>query len=71
MYLSATPTKLVEKLKIGYPVAMGDANLGRLYGGVLGLPLTFVIGRDGKVMAQFQGDSDVKSIEQKIKSALD
>ena len=63
--------KLVEKLKIGYPVAMGDANLGRLYGGVLGLPLTFVIGRDGKVMAQFQGDSDVKSIEQKIKSALD
>jgi len=63
--------KLVERLKIGYPVAMGDAKLGKLYGGVLGLPLTFLISRDGKVLAQFQGDSDLKTIERKLKSALD
>ena len=62
--------KLAEKLKIDYPVAMGDAKLGERYGGVLGLPMTFLIGRDGKVLAQFQGETDLKAMEAKVKSAL-
>jgi peroxiredoxin len=62
--------KLVEKLGLAYPVAMGDAKLGEQYGEVLGLPKTFLIGRDGKVLAQFQGESALKSIERSIKSAL-
>jgi cytochrome c biogenesis protein CcmG/thiol:disulfide interchange protein DsbE len=62
--------KLVEKLKIDYPVAMGDANLGERYGGVLGLPMTFLIGRDGKVLAQFQGETDLKKMEVQMNRAL-
>ncbi len=62
--------KLANKLKIAYPVAMGDAKLGERYGGILGLPMTFLIGRDGKVLAEFQGESDLKSIEGEIKAAL-
>jgi peroxiredoxin len=62
--------RLVEKLKIDYPIALGDARLGEQYGEVLGLPITFLIGRDGKVLAQFQGESDLKSIEREIQSAL-
>ena len=61
---------LVDKLHIGYPVAMGDAGLGRRYGGVLGLPMTFVIDRSGKVVAQFQGESGLTPIEQAITTAL-
>ena len=62
--------KLVEKLKIVYPVAMGDAKLGEQYGEVLGLPKTFLIGRDGKVLAEFQGETDLKAMEAQVQAAL-
>ncbi len=62
--------KLVKRLGVAYPVAMGDARLGERYGGVLGLPLTFLIGRDGKVLTQFQGETDLKTMEVKLKAAL-
>ena len=66
----ATPVVgLVAKLKLNYPVLMGDANLGRQYGGVLGLPLTYLIDRDGVVRARFQGETDLKTIERRLSAA--
>ncbi len=47
----------VSKLKLNYPVLMGDEHLGDAYGGILGLPVTFLIGRDGKIQARYQADS--------------
>jgi peroxiredoxin len=47
----------VSRLKLNYPVLMGDEYLGADYGGVLGLPVTFLIGRDGKIQARYQGTS--------------
>jgi hypothetical protein len=67
---SETARKLVERLRISYPVAMGDAELGERYGRVLGLPMTFLIGRGGKVQAQFQGETDLKAMETKLRAAL-
>ncbi len=32
--------------------------------------MTFLIGRDGKVLAQFQGETDLKVMEAKLKAAL-
>lgn len=61
---------LVGKLKLNYPIAMGDARLGERYGGVLGLPLTYLIDRNGVVRAQFQGETDVKTIEKQLKLIL-
>ena len=49
---------LVGKLKLNYPVAMGDVKLGNLYGGVLGLPVTYLIDRHGIIQAEFQGEAD-------------
>ena len=62
--------RAVEKLHIDYPIAMGDAALGKRYGGVLGLPMTFVIDRNGVVRAQFQGEADLKKIEASLKNLL-
>ncbi len=62
--------KLVKELKLDYPVAMGDARLGEQYGGVLGLPLTYLIDRGGVVRAQFQGEADLKTIEKQLKLTL-
>ncbi|MGA9673529.1 MAG: TlpA disulfide reductase family protein [Terracidiphilus sp.] len=66
----ALARSLVRKLKLNYPVAMGDARLGKLYGGVMGLPLTFLIDRHGKVEAQIQGEVKVDSIESEFKPLL-
>ena len=67
----STPVRsLVAKLKLNYPVAMGDARLGERYGGVLGLPLTYLIDRNGVVRARFQGETDVKTIEKQLRMTL-
>ncbi|MDP9050856.1 MAG: TlpA family protein disulfide reductase [Acidobacteriota bacterium] len=58
------------KLKLNYPVAMGDVKLGDLYGGVLGLPMTFLIDRHGKIRAEFQGEAHLNKIEAQMQSLL-
>jgi len=67
---SAPVRKLIARLKLNYPVAMGDEKLGASYGGVLGLPLTYLIDADGKVRAQFQGETDLKTVETHLKLLL-
>ena len=67
---AAPARRLVRRLDLGYPVAMGNARLGKRYGGVLGLPLTFLIDRNGIVRARFQGESDLRAIESQVKALL-
>ncbi len=62
--------EVVRKLHIDYPVAMGDAALGQRYGGVLGLPMTFLIDRNGVVRARFQGESDLVKIEASLQDLI-
>jgi peroxiredoxin len=62
--------KTARRLKLDFPVVMGDARLGDAYGGLLGLPVTYLIDREGKILAKFNGDSDLGSIEKAIRSAL-
>ena len=63
--------KLVSRMNLAYPVAMGDARLGRRYGGVLGLPLSFAIDRNGVVRARFQGETDLNVMEKEIRTLLE
>ena len=58
------------KLKLNYPGVMGDVKLGDLYGGVLGLPITFLIDRHGVIQAEFQGEPDMNKIEKQMQSLL-
>ena len=67
---AAPARRVVERLKLNYPVAMGDERLAARYGGVLGLPLTFVIGRDGVVRARFQGEIRLNRIESRVEELL-
>lgn len=68
---SAPVRRELSKLKLNYPIAMGDAALGERYGGVLGLPLTYLIDRNGRVRARFQGETDANTIEKQLKPMLD
>jgi cytochrome c biogenesis protein CcmG/thiol:disulfide interchange protein DsbE len=60
----------LKKTPLAYPVVMGDTALAKLYGGVLGLPLTYLIDAHGKIVAHYLGGTDVKAVEAKIKRLL-
>jgi len=62
--------KTVRKLHLGVPVVMGDAKLGEAYGGVLGLPVTFLIGRDGALVGKIKGETDLDALESRLRRLL-
>jgi peroxiredoxin len=67
----AAPVRaLARKRAINYPVIMGDDRLGALYGGVLGLPVTFLIDRQGVIAAKFQGETKPATLEARIRDLL-
>lgn len=57
---------LASKLQLTIPVVMGDAPLGDRYGGILGLPITFLIDRRGMVVARFEGATDLDALERQV-----
>jgi len=59
-----------RQFKINYPVVMGNAKIGEIYGGVLGLPIAFVIGRDGRIYFKQIGATDISSLEREIEVQL-
>jgi peroxiredoxin len=59
-----------QHFQMNYPVVMGNAEIGELYGGVLGLPIAFVIGRDGRISAKHIGATDASVLEQDIQKLL-
>jgi len=52
--------------KMNYPVVMGNARIGELYGGVLGLPIAYVIGRNGRIYAKHIGATGIPIFEKEI-----
>jgi cytochrome c biogenesis protein CcmG, thiol:disulfide interchange protein DsbE len=59
-----------RKYRLNYPVVMGDEKIGEMYGGILGLPVTFLIDRRGKIRFKHQGAADIKTLESEIRSLL-
>jgi peroxiredoxin len=59
-----------QRFKINYPVVMGNAKTGELYGGVLGLPIAFLIGRDGRITTRHIGATDISVLEKEIATLL-
>ena len=67
----ASVRSLVRELNLNFPVVMGDGKLGSRYGGVLGLPITFLIGRTGKVLVRFDGETDSQEMKNQLKEMLE
>lgn len=62
--------QLLAQRPVQYPIVMGDAKLGEQFGGVLGLPLSFLIDAEGRIVARYQGESDLAIMEAKLKELL-
>jgi cytochrome c biogenesis protein CcmG/thiol:disulfide interchange protein DsbE len=59
-----------QQYKLNYPVAVGDDKLAERYGGVLGLPVNFIIDREGRIYAKHLGATDVSVFDQEVKELL-
>jgi len=60
----------ISKLKVNYPVVMGDEHLGAAYGGILGLPVTFLIDPQGRIRGRFEGATDSVRVKRDIEHLL-
>ena len=59
-----------QQLHVNYPVVMGTAEVGESYGGVLGLPIAFLIDRDGHIAARHLGRMEPALLQKEIESRL-
>jgi cytochrome c biogenesis protein CcmG, thiol:disulfide interchange protein DsbE len=66
----ASAKRLIARHPTAYPILIGDAELGESFGGVLGLPLTYLIDPKGRIIARYQGNGDLGKMETKIKALL-
>jgi cytochrome c biogenesis protein CcmG/thiol:disulfide interchange protein DsbE len=67
---AASVKEFLAEYPVTYPVVMGDVKLAEVYGGVLGLPLSYLIDKQGRIVARYQGEADLAKMEAKIKDLL-
>ena len=60
----------VEKYKMNFPVVLGTMEIVRQYGGIEGIPTTFVVDKDGNVAGMQVGMLSKEALEQKVNSLL-
>jgi peroxiredoxin len=60
----------IKKMKINYPVVMGDSQTPRNFGGILGIPTSFLVNKKGHVVKRYDGYIDHKTLEQDINSII-
>jgi thiol-disulfide isomerase/thioredoxin len=67
---SGSVVQFYKEFKMNYPVAVGNERIGELYGGIFGLPTTFLIGRDGRIYAMHSGATSPAVIEDEVQQLL-
>jgi cytochrome c biogenesis protein CcmG/thiol:disulfide interchange protein DsbE len=55
---------------MNYPVLLGSDEVSMKYGGIEGIPTTFIIDRDGKIVNRFEGFRPRQVFETEIKNVL-
>jgi hypothetical protein len=59
-------TPFVQRMKIGYPVVVGDNDLVAAYGNFKAIPTTFVVDRKGNIVGEHTGSMTKEQFEQMI-----
>jgi len=59
-----------QQFKMNYPVGMATEKVAQSYGGVLGLPVSFLIDRNGNIAAKYVGAANIPMVEQEIQTLL-
>lgn len=59
-----------QQFHVNYPVVRGSAKTGEAYGGVLGLPIAFLLDREGRIVAKHVGPTEADTFEREIAALL-
>ena len=59
-----------KKMSMNYPIVLGNDDLASKFGGIIGLPTTVVISRDGKIVKRFIGLAGSDALESQIQKLL-
>ena len=60
----------VERTKMNYPVVVGDGALADAYGGINGIPATFIVDKKGNIVRKHVGYMSKSDLEGIVKSLL-
>jgi thiol-disulfide isomerase/thioredoxin len=60
----------MEKEKMNYPVVLGSRNITQAYGGIDGIPTTFIVDKDGYIVEQQVGMLTKSALEKALKKYL-
>jgi len=63
---SAPVQNYARSININYPVALANEQVASRYGGILGVPVNFVIARDATIVAKHVGETDLSRLEQEL-----
>ncbi len=67
---SKVVSKLIKKKSINYPVMMADEPTMRKFGGVYGIPVSFLVNKRGNVVKKYTGYIAQSVLEKDIKKIL-
>lgn len=59
-----------QEFHVNYPIVVGNAQLADRFGGVLGLPVTFLVGCDGNIAGKHIGELNFPELETELKPLL-
>lgn len=62
--------KFAQKMEINYPVLMGDAKTPASFGGILGIPTSFLVNREGNVVKRYDGYVDHQTLVNDLNAIL-
>jgi cytochrome c biogenesis protein CcmG/thiol:disulfide interchange protein DsbE len=62
--------KFYQEYKLNYPVALGDDKLAERFGGMLGLPVNFIIDRQGRIYAKHLGATGATVFDEDVSKLL-
>jgi len=56
--------------QVNYPIVMGDSRVVSAYGGIRGIPTTFLIDRQGRIAKRYVGYHSKETFERQIQLLL-
>jgi thiol-disulfide isomerase/thioredoxin len=59
-----------HQMKMNYPIVLGTDDIASKFGGLIGLPTTVIITRDGKIAKRFIGLANREQLEKQVKALL-
>ncbi|NOZ63823.1 MAG: TlpA family protein disulfide reductase [Caldiserica bacterium] len=62
--------RFAKKYEINYPVLLADSEVTKKYGGIVGIPTTFIINQKGGIVKKFIGYREKAIFESEVKQLL-